>query len=62
MALVTIKLSPTEFDLIREAVSDALANAQYVIDDRSTDVKLRAEARSRAMKLVDLKKSLNERD
>ena len=53
-ALITLKLTPGEFDLVREGITFAMHNAQSVAEDRSNDVKIRHDARQNAVQLNDI--------
>ena len=57
-AEVTLKLTTTEFDLVRKAVTWVRDNQNAVAKDHSTDVKLRNEARQDAVLYDGLLKNL----
>lgn len=57
-AVVTIRLSPREFDLLRRAI-DALINEDYEITkDHDLDASVRAAAREQHVQVTDLKRKL----
>jgi hypothetical protein len=45
-AQVNLKLTPSEFDLIRRALKQHESNQSFIMKDTSTDPKLRHEART----------------
>jgi hypothetical protein len=53
-AFVSLKLTPQEFDLVRESVQFYADNEESVARDKHTDYALRHKARERAVKLYDL--------
>jgi hypothetical protein len=53
---ITVKLTPQEWDDVREAVAFAQSNSEAVAKDRSTDVKIRQAARENAVRLSDLRR------
>jgi hypothetical protein len=57
-AFITCKMTPSEFDLMREAIHFYESNERHVATDSSTDVKLRQESRQRAFALNELSKKL----
>ena len=58
-ATVTIRLSPSQFDLIRHCVQDVEDAALEQMKDPDEDVKVRHDARELAGRLDDLKFILN---
>lgn len=56
---VKITLTPSEFDLVREALKFTASNETEVALDASTDFKLRNEARTKVARLKDLIQRLN---
>lgn len=58
-ANVKLDLSPSEFDLVREALRFTESNETATADDKSTDMKMRVRARVQAKLLGDLLGKLN---
>lgn len=56
-AVVTLKASPAQFDLLREAITTAIASWNDVYD-RSSDGAVRREARAKIVELESLRDSL----
>jgi len=53
-ATVTIKLSPAEFDLVRESITLAGSEANEVVADMSAHASDRQKARAKVLQLKDL--------
>lgn len=51
---ITIKMTPAEYDLLRDAVLLAESDAMGTALDRSLPVRTREKSRTRAVKLNDL--------
>lgn len=58
-AKITVTMTPREFDLTREAITDAHNNALFIAQDRSTDPAMRQAGRQRAVELDLLIGKLN---
>ena len=57
-ATITIKLSPQEFDLAREAIQSAITEVNETVADMSAHASDRQKARARLLRLQDLSKRL----
>lgn len=57
-AVVNLKMSPAEFDTMRKALEFFQSNQQSVATDRSTDIKLKNEARKDAYQASELLKKV----
>jgi len=53
---ITVKLTPSEWDAVREACAFAQENAESVANDKNTDVRMRHDARKNATLLADLRR------
>jgi hypothetical protein len=50
-ATITLKLTPREFDLIRQELRSSADSAKMIVTDRDTDARTRSEQRQRAAEL-----------
>jgi hypothetical protein len=53
-AAITLKLTPREFDLVRDVLASEARRAHEAAKDRDSDVKLRSEDRQLEVRLSEL--------
>lgn len=57
-AVVTIRLTPTEFDLLRKAIDALIAEDYEITKNHDLDASIRAAARAQHVQISDLKAKL----